>query len=247
MKPLKRHTKIMLIVLSAVVLAVLVLVANVVRSRSQVKGIEVMIRYGDTPQLVEQQAVKDTVLQRMPNLLQLSVKNVDCQRVAAIARRVPYLANVSASVSVGGKVVVRADQRRPIMRLYYGNREFYMDSDGAIFPPSTTGYCDVLVAGGNFTEPLRRDSLNAQTVALWKVASFLDGENEYGPLIDQIFIERDGDIMSWARPMILMPNSPTSSLSTAKVCPAPVGTPIPESALSSRGKLFVRKNKSKYE
>jgi len=195
MKPLKRHTKIMLIVLSAVVLAVLVLVANVVRSRSQVKGIEVMIRYGDTPQLVEQQAVKDTVLQRMPNLLQLSVKNVDCQRVAAIARRVPYLANVSASVSVGGKVVVRADQRRPIMRLYYGNREFYMDSDGAIFPPSTTGYCDVLVAGGNFTEPLRRDSLNAQTVALWKVASFLDGENEYGPLIDQIFIERDGDIM----------------------------------------------------
>lgn len=185
----------MLIVLGAAVLAVLVIVANVVRSRSQVKGLEVVIRYGDTPQLVEDQQVKDTVLRRIPNLLQLSVKNIDCPRVASAARRVPYLENVSASVSVGGKVVVRADQRRPIMRLFYGNREFYMDSHGALFPPSSTGFCDVLVAGGNFTEPLRLDSLNAQATALWKVATFLDNEDDYAPLIDQIYIKRDGDIM----------------------------------------------------
>jgi len=195
MKPLKRSTKIMLIVLGAAVLAVLVIVANVVRSRSQVRGLEVVIRYGKTPHLVEDQVVKDTVLRRMPNLMQLSVKNVDCHRVAAAARRVPYLQNVSASVSVGGKVVVRADQRRPVMRLYYGNREFYMDSEQALFPPSATGFCDVLVAGGNFTEPLRLDSINAQATALWKVACFLDNEDDYAPLIDQIFVERDGDIM----------------------------------------------------
>ena len=105
---MKRPAKIMLIVLSAVVLAVLVIVANVVRSRSQVRGIEVVIRYGDTPQLVGSQTVVDTVLRSMPNLLQLSVKNVDCKRVASVARRVPFLTQVSASVSVGGKVVVRA-------------------------------------------------------------------------------------------------------------------------------------------
>lgn len=185
----------MLIVLGAALLAVLVIAANVVRSRSQVRGLEVVIRYGDTPRLVDRQVVKDTVLRRIPTLLQLSVKNVDCSRVASVARRVPYLDNVSASVSVGGKVVVRADQRRPIMRLYYGNREFYMDSEGALFPPSSTGFCNVLVAGGNFTEPLRIDSLNAQVKALWQVACFLDKEDEYAPLIDQIFIERDGDIM----------------------------------------------------
>ena len=31
--------------------------------------------------------------------------------------------------------------------------------------------------------------------ALWKVATFLDNEDDYAPLIDQIYIERDGDIM----------------------------------------------------
>lgn len=195
MKPLKRSTKIMLILLSAVLLAVLVIVANVVRSRSQVRGFEVVIRYGSTPHLVDSQVVRDTVMRRMPNLLQLSVKNVDCPRVAAAAARVPYLANVSAAVSVGGKVVVRADQRRPIMRLYYGSREFYMDVDGRLFPPSPRDWCNVLVAGGEFTEPLRLDSLNAQATALWQVARFIDDERDYRQLIDQIFVERDGDIM----------------------------------------------------
>ena len=195
MKPLKRHTKILLIVSSVVVLAVLVLAANVARSRSQVRGLEVVIRYGGMPHLVSDQTVADTVLRRMPNLPQLSVKSVDCKRVASAARRVPFLKQVSASVSVGGKVVVRAEQRRPIARLYYGTREYYIDRDGALFPPSPLGFCDVLVASGSFTEPLRLDSLNAQTTALWKLASFLDEEDDYRVLIDQIFIESDGNML----------------------------------------------------
>lgn len=195
MKPLKRPAKIMLILLSAAVLAVLVIFANVARSRSQVRGIEVVIRYGDTPRLVGSQVVVDTVLRHMPNLLQLSVKNVDCKRVASVARRVPFLTKVSASVSVGGKVVVHAEQRRPIVRLYYGPREFYIDRDGALFPPSALGFCDVLVASGSFSEPMRVDSLNAQTSAIWKLACFLDTEKNYRDLIDQIYIERDGDMM----------------------------------------------------
>lgn len=195
MKPLKRPTKIMLIVLSAVALAVLVIVANVARSRSQVRGIEVAIRYSDSPQLVSRQTVIDTVLRRIPNLLQLSVNSVDAGRVASAARRVPYLTQVSASVSVGGKVVVRARQRRPIARLYYGGRELYIDRDGALFPPSSLGFCDVLVAGGEFSERLRPDSLNSKTEAIWKLACFLDEEKDYLSLIDQIYIERDGDMM----------------------------------------------------
>ena len=51
------------------------------------------------------------------------------------------------------------------------------------------------MAGGEFTEPLRLDSLNAQTTAIWKLASFLDDEDDYRALIDQIFVERDGNMM----------------------------------------------------
>ncbi len=192
---MKRSTKILLILLGALLLAVLVVVANVVRSRSQVRGVEVDIRRGSTPALVADQTVEDSVLAALPTLLQQQVKSVDCDAVAEAARRVPFLTNVQSVVSVSGRVVVRADQRRPIARLFHGDRERYLDREGAIFPVSRLGNCNVLVAGGDFVEPLCSDSLDSQLTALWQLASYLDAEHRYAQLIDQIYIERDGDIM----------------------------------------------------
>ena len=192
---MKRSVKISLIVLGAALLAVLVVVLNVSRSNSQVRGLEADIRYGSTPVLVSGQTVVDSVVAALPTLMQQQVKAVDCEAVAEAARRVPFLTNVSASVSVSGRVVVRADQRRPIARLFHGDRERYLDREGAVFPVSRVGNCNVLVAGGDFTAPLRPDSLDAQLTALWQVASYLDSESRYSKLIDQIFVERDGDIM----------------------------------------------------
>ena len=192
---MKRSVKILLILLGAALLTVLVIVANISRSRSQVKGVEVAIRYGDTPVLVSEQTVADTLASALPTLMQRQVKTVDCDQVAEAARRIPYLTNVSASVSVSGKVVVRADQRRPIARLYYADRAYYIDRDGAVFPSSDAGACDVLIAGGDFAEPLRTDTLSPQMEALWKVAAYLDQEDDYSCLIDQIYVKRNGDIM----------------------------------------------------
>lgn len=192
---MKRSVKILLILLGALLLAVLVAVANFSRSRSQVRGIEVALHYGSTPVLIAEQTVADTVCAVMPALMQQRVSDVDCDEVAAAARRVPFLSNVSASVSVSGRVVVRADQRRPIARVFHGDRELYLDCEGALFPVSRSGNYNVLVAGGDFVNPLRMDSLDAQLVALWKVASYLDSESRYARLIDQIYVERDGDVM----------------------------------------------------
>lgn len=192
---MKRPYKIMLILLGAVVLLVLVVVANISRSHSTVRGIEVNIRYGKQPQLVNSQVVRDSILAGIPALLQQQVGQVDRQAVVEAAGTVPYLSDVTASTSVSGKVVVRAKQRRPIARLYYGSKEYYFDSEGALMPSSPLGSCNVVVAGGDFTEPLRADSLNSQMLALLEVARFLDRESKYGDLIDQIYVERDGDIM----------------------------------------------------
>lgn len=192
---MKRPYKILLIVLGAVLLAVLVVLANVSRSRSVVRGIEVNIRYGRTPQLVDDQTVRDSILADIKGLLNHSVASVDRKAVAEAAAKVPYLKDVSATVSVSGKVVVRAKQRRPIARLFYGSKELYFDSDGHLMPTSPLGNCNVLVAGGDFTEPLRSDSLNAQMCSLLTLANFLDAESKYGDMIDQIYVERDGDIM----------------------------------------------------
>ncbi len=192
---MKRPYKIMLIILGAVALTVLVVVANISRSHSQVSGVEVSIRYGHTPILVNEQTVIDSILAALPHLTAQLVGDVDREAVADAATHVPYLRDIRTSVSVSGKVVVRAVQRRPIARLFYGNRELYFDNEGCLMPVSQTGECNVLVTGGDFKEPLSIDSLNWQTSELVKLANYLDEHKNYRNLIDQIYIERDGNIM----------------------------------------------------
>lgn len=191
---MKRSLKIGLIVGGAVVLLAVIVAANVTRLNSSARDVVVKIRHTNTPLLVSEHTVKDSVFAALPNLTATRIADVDCESVAAAAMKVPFVESATASVSVSGQVVVKAVQRRPIARLYYGNREYYFDNNGCVFPVSALADCNVIVAGGDFSEPLRRDSLNSQMLDLVKVASFLDKKKDYQMLVDQIYVESDGDI-----------------------------------------------------
>lgn len=192
---MKRPLKIGLILAGAVILTALTIAANVARSHSQVHGIDVSIRCVGTPQLVDEQVVADSILAALPHLYATRVGDVNRDKVVSTAMHVPFIEEASASVSVSGKVVVKTKQRRPIARVFYGKRELYMDENGAMFPTSKMAECNVLVASGEFTEPLVIDSLNSQMQALLEVAKFLDLNKNYSILIDQLYIESDGNIM----------------------------------------------------
>ncbi len=193
---MKRPVKIGLIVGGAIVLMVVTIVANVSRLHSTVRDVVVDIRHDDTPLLITEQTVKDTILASLPNLGGMRVTDVDRKKVAEAVIRVPELESAETSMSVSGKVMVKAKQRRPIVRMFYGNRELYMDANGAVFPTSKIADCNVLVAGGNFSEPLRKDSINSQVEDILKVAKFLDENKEYGQLIDQIYSQEKDEIMA---------------------------------------------------
>ena len=192
---MKRPAKIALILSSVLLLAILVFVANVVRSRMQVRGFEVVLNYGDTPKLVDQKAVVDTIKARIPDILQKQVRQVDCRQVSNAAAHVPFLSNVSSSVSISGKIVVTADQRQPVARLFFGNRELYIDLEGKTIPVSDLGDCNVVVATGDFAGRLVSDTTKAQIKNLWQVALFLNSHAEYGLLIDQLHVQGNGEVL----------------------------------------------------
>ena len=104
---MKRPLKITLIVSSVLLLAILVLVANVTRSHMRVRGIEVEIDYGNTPQLVNQKVVADTLMGRIPDLMQKQVRQVDCRQVAKEALHVPFLTHVHCGKLYLHKAIVR--------------------------------------------------------------------------------------------------------------------------------------------
>lgn len=192
---MKRPVKIALIISSVLFLAILVVVANVIRSHMQVRGIEVELNYGNTSRLVDQQTVIDTLKTRIPDINLKQVRQVDCKQVSEAVSHVPFLTNISTTVSISGKIVIHANQRHPVARLFYGNQERYIDLDGIVIPTSNLGECNVVIATGEALDSISSDSAHAQINTLWQVACYLDGHPDYKVLIDQLHIQRNGEVL----------------------------------------------------
>jgi len=182
---MKKKTKIISIVVLAV-LALLVVAANRWRSHSLVRGLRVSIDYQGCDTLVDETDISDLVYDAMGTLESMRVEQVDLARVAGATARSPYLKECEASVSIAGAVVVYAVQRRPIVRLFADEGEYYLDDEGRRMPVSSRGSCNVVVANGAIS--LKK----GDALSVWTLAKYLDSHPEVGVLFDQIYRKPDG-------------------------------------------------------
>ncbi|MBR1799018.1 MAG: hypothetical protein IJ761_03850 [Bacteroidales bacterium] len=199
---MKRHVKVSVVLLGAVATIVVVIATNVARMHQQVRGLEVEIYYGKTPQLVSQQAVADTITAQLPHLMRLQVRDVDLADIEQAAAHIKSIANIDATVSVSGKVVVRADQRRPIGRLFINGSECYFDRQGKLFPTSTQADCKTLVVNGTFGCPTPESLTDSTALPLqpvWHLARYIDEHPNCANLIDQVHRQQDGNLMLTAK------------------------------------------------
>ena len=186
----------------------LVLVANVVRNNATTSGIEVRIDYGQADTLVTPPTIVHLIERQMPNILSIRVKEVKTKTIESYVNQNPYMVNASASVSLLGKVVVRAEQRQPIVRVFCGQQEFYIDQEGITIPTSNEGESDVIVASGHLrhTMPEHIAGINLadwatdstrshlDIVRVWTVARHLYSNPGLRNQYDQIYIDPAGDI-----------------------------------------------------
>lgn len=184
---MKKKTKILTIIL-VLLFGVLVVGANVWRSHAGVKGIRVNIDYAGADTLVTPKQVAQQVLVGIPGLKTSKLGDVDLKKVETIAAQSPYLQDCEAATSIGGKVVLYAVQRRPIVRVFTSKAEFYLDTAGHQLPISVVGSSDVIVASGAISP--KGKSL-PQVLAL---AKFLDQHPDISPLFDQIYYDQQGSL-----------------------------------------------------
>lgn len=183
---MKKKTKIISIVI-VVLLAILVVAANVWRRKSLVRDIRADIEYNGVDTLVTGQQISDLIRNGIPDISSKMVRDVDLKAVERIAATSPFLYNCKAGISIGGAVVVFATQRRPIVRICVKDHEFYLDDQGQQVPNSEVGFCDVMVANGNVDS---KDALKS----VWVLANYLDQHPDLSPLFDQIYRDTKGDL-----------------------------------------------------
>ncbi len=202
---MKRNTQIILYAAAAILLVALVVLSNITRRNASVRNIKAYIDYcgGDT--LISAITLEKWLVQQMPTLPGSRVKQVHADTLLAILQHNPYLASCRVSTTVGGDITIRAQQRVPILHLFYNGREFYLDSKGSYLPLGSEGMTSVLVGNGYFNVklPIPLDSLslpqmqqnrNFRLIILYNVAAYLHSHPETGILFDQIYMDKNGDI-----------------------------------------------------
>lgn len=185
---LSKPVKIILIIAAGAALVALIVMGNIMRSNSPVKGIQVTIDYPGEDTLMMAEEVEELIRLKMPWVEEQCVKEVERDEIADTVLTSPYLERCEVSVSMGNNIIVKAVQRRPIVRVFRGNEEYYLDVHGKKIPLSEVGSCDVIVANGM----LKKGSAIEQ---VWKMACYLDSHPKYGCIFDQIYINEEGDML----------------------------------------------------
>lgn len=183
----KKKTKIVSISL-LLLLAVVVVVANIWRSHSQVRNVRVDIEYRGGDTLVTPAQVSSLVQEKCPGIVTQMIRDVDLDAVAQAAATSPWLYECEAGTSIGGSVVVHAVQRRPIVRVFGRDGEYYLDDHESRVPLSRVSECNVLIAGGNIPEK------GKGLKQVWMLAHYLDSHPDLAPLFDQIYRDGKGDL-----------------------------------------------------
>ena len=173
---------------TVLLLVVLVVMANVWRRQSPVKGVRVDVDYGRADTLVEAIQVEEMIRAAIPGLMATKLRDVDLEAVERVAATSPFLTDCKAGTSIGGEVVVFATQRRPIVRICTSGRQYYLDNTGHELPDSEIGWSDVIVASGSITPDKKSQK------EVWTIANYLDNHPDLSPLFDQIYRDDKGDL-----------------------------------------------------
>lgn len=207
---MKRKGKIILFIISVVAIVVAVAAAVVIRGNSVVGGLTVNIKSAGYTSLISRSEMERSILEEFPGITSRRVRDVNTKSIESFMAKNPYVESVHAAVSVGGRVLVNIVARRPIVRVFYDNRDFYMDGYGHCFASRVGVPCDVPVANGVFRQRLKgepesldiskmaSDTLKSayDIVGVWKLAKFLDDSKQgYSLLFDQIYVDDNGDLL----------------------------------------------------
>jgi len=105
--------------------------------------------------------------------------------------------------TIDGKLVINVKQRRPIVRVYTSDENYYLDDQGYLMPISKKYTARVLVVNGFINDAYGKgsslnfsdldDSLAGQTLLddVYKVALYLDNSTFWKAQIEQVYVNKD--------------------------------------------------------
>ena len=106
----------------------------------------------------------------------------------------PYIGNAEVSKDITGKLEVKVEQRRPLIRIMpQGKRGFYLDTEGVILPLSERFTPLILLATGYIPEAPSTGKSGKVLKELLMFSTFLTDHEFWRDQVVQIYVNRKGE------------------------------------------------------
>jgi len=176
--------KIGYILLWLLLLGYLIIVFNFVsRKESNVlcRNIKVTVEDSQKNGFVKRSDIHRLIKRSNIKVIGVSRDSINKEKLEEIIQKNPSVKNAEVYSTLTGDLRVEVDQRTPILRVFNGNRGYYIDEEGEIMPLSTNYTSRILVASGNISRKL---ALNE----LVELVRFIRRDDFWHSQIDQIYI-----------------------------------------------------------
>lgn len=114
-------------------------------------GIDVIISNADSSSLVTEQGIKDKMNRLGLKAVGKPVSKVNVHAIETKLRELEYLESAECYMSPSGRLIISVKQIVPVLRVFDGNKSYYVNHDGKLMHAVAEFHADVPVVTGNFS------------------------------------------------------------------------------------------------
>lgn len=205
---MNKYIQITLWIASIIVIAVLLGFAKKSNNNNELKANNILVNidYDANNEFVTEYGVKKLFLNTQDSS-KLLLENIKPYHIEKIVVNHPSIKNAQVYKTINGKLIVNVIQRKPIVRIFTKNSNYYIDEEGGLMPFSNQYTPHVLIVTGRVNEPFSKrykynyknltDSIKPKTYLddIYQMAVFIQKSDFWKAQIEQIHVNKDLDMV----------------------------------------------------
>jgi len=129
-------------------------------------------------------SIRRAIIDKFPGLVGSNLRKLDFEEIELFVNELRFVRDADVFSSPSGILNVKVYQYHPVLRVFDGDRTFYLDKNGTRFPTSTRYTERVLVASGNIPDDKSE---------LLEVVRIINEDPFWEAQMKQIFIRGNND------------------------------------------------------
>ncbi len=181
--------------ITVLVLAFMMLIIAAIQSDNSktCKGVEILIQDDENGSFLSKADIDSIITKKFYNtIIGQEFQDIDKQGIEYAVKANPYVENVEVFSNRYEKLVVKIDQKKPLLRIINTlGVHYYLSKRGDTIPHSVKFTPRVLVAAGNVNQK--------NTKSLIQFASFIEKDSFWNACTEHVYVNNDNTIEMYSR------------------------------------------------